>query len=68
MMISRSVLFRMINFFRQSCIKNRNTHFTFSKFFLFFFSKILKFMWRNAVEPGMSQMKIMAHAHYMLDV
>ena len=53
-------------FFR--VVEKIEKHFTFSNFFFFKNREFYGIMWRSIVEPGMSQMKITAHAHCMLDM
>ena len=67
--ISRSFLLRMRIVSAKSCIENQNTHFVFSNFLFFFFSKIVPCM-RYAEKyctAGNDTDDNMAHAHCMPD-
>ena len=58
LIVSHSVLLRMINVSVRSFRKNQNKHFGFNDFFFFFilfYCAVHKVMWTNTVEPGSPQ-------------
>jgi hypothetical protein len=59
LIISHSVLLRMINVSDRSCRENQNTHFMFSNFFFFFFNSRYEIIWENIVELDRLQMTVL---------
>ena len=56
MILSHQILLRMRNVSGKSCRENQNTHFVQK---VFFNCAIYEVMWKNMVEPGRTQVKIM---------